>query len=211
MDERWAKGTPERAVEACFLAFRRRDAAEFVAGATSASVRALAARVELNTDSPHARDVAGPSSELTDSDAIVVVGQFLTQLPEILTKSVRCLIIGHVLESRLIDRNPDGAAMITMECRVGGATDEWITVKGDLQSYREIAGRVGGLAHVVFQLAFEFPGQGVVPIPPEPMIATTQLVNGEWRFVLDELSDVGLPGFRVLGLWVDDQSASGGA
>jgi len=90
----------------------------------------------------------------------------ITRLPEIFTDSVRCLIVGHVLES------PD-------------------------------------IALVVFRVAHEFPGKGIVPFPPEPQVATTRLVSGEWKLILDEWSDVGLPGFRGLGMWIDPVSSTG--
>jgi hypothetical protein len=60
------------------------------------------------------------------------------------------------------------------------------------------------LAQVVFRVAYEIPGRGIAPMPPEPQIATTQFVAGEWKLVLDEWADVGMPGFRNVIWWVDE-------
>ena len=62
------------------------------------------------------------------------------------------------------------------------------------------------VAHVVFRPGHEFPGDDDVPFPLEPQVATTQLVGGEWKLVLDEWSDLGLPGFRNVGFWIDPAS-----
>jgi hypothetical protein len=119
-----------------------------------------------------------------------------------LTDAVRCSIVGHVIESRVFEADhPDGRGFIWLECRVTGAADKWISVDGTLQAHREIANRVAGLAHVVCSLDFEFPGQGIVPFSPLE-IATTQLVGGEWKLILDEY-DLGLPGFRNVAFWID--------
>ncbi len=78
---------------------------------------------------------------------------------------MRCLIVGHVLES------PD-------------------------------------VARVIFRVAYAFRGKGIVPFPLEPQLAVTQVVGGEWKLILDEWSDVGLPGFRGVGFWIDPVSTT---
>ena len=168
VEEQWALGTPERAVADGFSAFRGRDVARLAAVATSASIRALAARVGSELDARDPKTPTSSTGELTDVQAASILGRLVTRLPEIFTDSVRCLIIGHVLESP-------------------------------------------GVALVVFRAAHEFPGKGIVPFPPEPQIATTQLVSGEWKLVLDEWSDVGLPGFRNAGFWIDPVSPTDAA
>ena len=168
IQEQWTPGTPERAVADGFSAFRRRDVARLAAVATSASIRALAARVGPELDARDTGTSASSTGELTDSQAASILGRVITRLPEVFTASVRCLIVGHVLES------PD-------------------------------------VALVVFRVAHEFPGKGSVPFPPEPQLATTQLISGEWKLILDEWSDVGLPGFRNLGFWINPVSTTGGA
>jgi hypothetical protein len=165
IEDQWTHGTPERVVADAFSAFRRRDVARLAAGATTASIRALAARVAPELDAGDSRAPATSTGELTDSQAASLLGRLVTRLPEIFTDSVRCIIVGHVLES------PD-------------------------------------VALVVFRVAHEFPGKAMVPFPPEAQIATTQLVSGEWTLVLDEWSDVGLPGFRNLGMWIDPVSTT---
>ena len=168
IEEQSAHGTPERAVADGFSAFRRRDVARMAAVATSASIRALAARVGPELDARDSRTPASSIGELTDSQAASILGHIVKRLPEVFTDSVRCLIVGHVLES------PD-------------------------------------VALVVFRVAHEFPGKSIVPMPPEPQVATTQLVSGEWKLTLDEWSDVGLPGFRGVGFWIDEGSTTGAA
>ena len=167
-EEQWAHGTPERAVADGFAALRHRDVARLAAVATSASIRALAARVRPELDATDPRTPGDATGELTDSEAASILGRVVARLPEIFTDSVRCLIVGHVLES------PD-------------------------------------VALVVFRAAHQFPGQDIVPFPPEAQIATAQLVGGEWKLVLDEWSDVGLPGFRSIGFWIDPVSTTGAA
>ena len=206
IEEQWPKGTPERAVADAFSAFRRRDAARLAAEATPASIRALAARVGPELDARDSRTPASSTGELTDSEAVSILGRLIARLPELFTDSVRCLIVGHVLESRLVDASPDGRGLICLDCRVTGAGGEWLSVHSDRQILRQIANRAAGVAHVVFRVAHEFPGQGLVPFPPELQIARTQLVSGEWKLVLDEWSDVGLPGFRGVGFWIDEDS-----
>jgi hypothetical protein len=170
IEEQWAHGTPDRAVADAFSALRRRDVARLAAGATSASIRALAARVGPELDARDSRTPASSTGELTDSQAASTLGRLVARLPEFFTDSVRCLIVGHVLESRLVDASP--------------------------------------VAHVVFRVAHEFPGQGIVPFPPELQIATTELIGGEWKLILDEWSDFGLPGFRGVGFWIDEGSTT---
>jgi hypothetical protein len=157
----WAHGTPERAVADAFGALRRRDGARLAAVATRASIRALAARVVPKLDPGDFRLSTGSKGELTDRQAASVLGSAIARIPEFGTDQVRCLIVGHVVES------PD-------------------------------------IAQVVFRVAYELPGQGIAPMPPEPQIATTQLVDGEWKLVLDEWADVGMPGFRNVIWWVDE-------
>jgi hypothetical protein len=168
IEEQWSHGTPERAVADGFSAVRHRDFARLAAVATGASIRSLAARVGPELDARDSRTPDQSTGELTDSRAASILARVVTRLPEIFTDSLRCLIVGHVLES------PE-------------------------------------VALVVFRAAHEFPGQGIVPFPPEPQIATTQLVSGEWKLVLDEWSDLGLPGFRNIGFWIDPVSTTGGA
>jgi hypothetical protein len=211
IEEQWARGTPERAVADVFSAFRRRDVAHLAAGATSASIRALAARVGPELDASDSRTPASSAGALTDSQVAPVLGRLVARLPEVFTDSVRCLAVGHVLESRLVDANPDGRGLICLDCRVSGADDEWLSVYGDPRIRHEIADRAAGVAHVVFRVAHQFPGQGIVPFPAELQIATTQLVGGEWKLVLDEWSDVGLPGFRGVGFWIGELSRTEGA
>jgi len=208
IDEQWPKGTPERAVADAFSAFRRRDVARLAAGATPASIRALAVRVGPELDTGDARTPASSTGDPTDSQAASLLGRVVASLPEVFTDSVRCLIVGRVLESRLVDARPDGRGLIGLDCRVTGADDEWLSIRGDRQIHRDIANAVAGVAHVVFRVAHEFPGQGIVPFPPELQVATTQLVSGEWKLVLDEWSDVGLPGFRGIGFWIDERSTT---
>jgi len=208
IDQQWAHGTPERAVADAFSAFRHRDVAQLAAVATSASIRALAARVGPDLDARDSGAPASSTSELTDSQAVSTLGRIVASLPELLTDSVRCLIVGHVLESRLVDASPDGRGLISLECRVTGADAEWLSVSCDPQVHGEIANRAADRAHVVCRLALEFPGQSIAPLSPEPEIASTQLVNGEWKLVLDEESGLGLPGFRGLGLWIDKGSGT---
>jgi hypothetical protein len=175
------------------------------AGATSASIRALAARVGREIDARDSGTPVSSTGELTDSQAASVLGRLVARIPKLFTDSVRCLVVGHVLESRLVDANPDGRGLICLDCRVTGADDEWLSVDADPQIAREIDSRAVSAAHVVFHVAFEFPGQGIVPFPPELQLATTQLVGGEWKLVLDEWSDLGLPGFRGAVFWIDEQ------
>src|SRR5262249_43647225 len=65
------------------------------------------------------------------------------------------------------------------------------------------------VAHVVFRLAYELPGSGIVPMPPEPQIATARLITGQWKLALDEWSDIGVPGFRNVIVWSDGDSTTG--
>jgi len=200
IEEQWPEGTPERAVADAFSAFRRRDVAGLAAASTPASIRALAARVGPELDARDSQTPPSSAGELTDSQ---VLERIVEHLPKLLTDAVRCSIVGHVIESRVFEADhPDGRGFIWLECRVTGAADEWISVDGTLQAHREIANRVAGLAHVVCSLDFEFPGQGIVPFSPLE-IATTQLVGGEWKLILDAQDDLGLPGFRGLGFWID--------
>jgi hypothetical protein len=166
IEEQWADGTPERALADAFSAFRRRDVARLAEVATSASLRALAARLGRELDASDSRIPARPTDELTDSQSASILGRILTRLPEILTDSVRCLIVGHVLDS------PD-------------------------------------VAYVVFRPGYEFRGHDVVPFPPEPQVATTQRVSGEWKLVLDERSDLGLPGFQGVGFFINPSPTTG--
>jgi len=199
IEEQWPKGTPERAVADAFSAFRRRDVARLAAGATPASIRALAARLLREIDTRDSQTPASSTDELTDSQAVSILGRFVARLPKGFTDSVRCHIVGHVLESRLAyDGTRDGRGFLWLECRVTGAADEWISVDGDPQAYREIANRVAGLAHVVCRLDLEFPGRDIIPLSPLEIV-TTQLVGGEWKLVMDEES-IGVPGFRGIGL-----------
>jgi hypothetical protein len=208
IEEQWPKGTPERVLADAFSAFRRRDAARLAAEATAASIRALAARVGPELDARDSRTPPSSTGGLTDSEAATILGRLIARLPDLFTDSVRCLIVGHVLDSRLVDASPDGRGLICFDCRVNGADDAWLSVHGDRQIHRELANRAAGLAHVVFRVAHEFPGRGIVPFPPELQVATTQLVGGEWKLVLDEWSDVGLPGFRGVGFWIDEGSTT---
>lgn len=205
IDGQWPEGTAERAVADAFAVFRRRDVAGLVAGATPASIRALAVRVGPELDASDSRTNASSTGRLTDSQAASILGRVVARLPELFTDSVRCLIVGHVLESRLVDASPNARGLIWLDCRVTGADDEWLSAHGDRQMHSDIANHAAGVAHVVFRIAHEFPGQGVVPFPPELQIATTQLVGGEWKLVLDEWSDFGLPGFRGVGFWIDER------
>jgi len=161
IEEQWAHGTPERAVADAFAAFRYRDGARLAATATRASIRALDRRVAPAPDTGDSRPRPGSTGELTDSEAAAMLGHALARVPEFGTDRVRCLIVGHVLDS------PD-------------------------------------VAQVVIRVAYEVPGQGIAPMPPEPQIATTQLIDGEWKLVLDEWADVGMPGFRNVIWWVDE-------
>ena len=208
IEEQWPNGTPERAVADAFSAFRCRDVARLVAGATPASIRAVAARVGPDLDARDSRTPTVSTGELTDSQAASILTRLVARVPEFFTDSVRCQIVGHVLESRLVDASPDGRGLICLDCRVTGAGDESLSVHGDRQIQAEIANRAAGISHVVFRVAHEFPGQGIVPFPPELQIATTQLFNGEWKLILDEWSDVGLPGFRGVGFWIDEGSTT---
>ncbi|MGH7621781.1 MAG: hypothetical protein ACREMU_05535, partial [Gemmatimonadaceae bacterium] len=63
-------------------------------------------------------------------------------------------------------------------------------------------------AHVVFRVAYELPDRSTVPMPPEPQIATALLVDGGWKLVLDEWSQVGMPGLRNM-MWTSEQAAPG--
>lgn len=203
IEEEWPNGTPERAVADAFSAFRRRDIEGMAAVSTAASIRALAARVGPKLDASDSRTTASSTGELTDSQAVSILDNVVAPLPKFFTDAVRCTIVGHVLESRIFEADhPDGRGFIWLECRVTGAADEWISVDGTLQAHREIANHVAGLAHVVCSLDFAFPGQDVVSFSPLE-IATTQLVDGEWKLILDAEDDLGLPGFRGLGLCIN--------
>jgi hypothetical protein len=208
IEEQWPKGTPERAVADAFSAFRRRDFARLATAATPASIRALAARVGPELDATDFRAPAGSTPEPSDSQAASILEGIVARLPVVFTDSVRCLIVGRVLESRPIGASPDGSGLICVDCRVSGAEDKWLSVDVDRQTQREIANRADGVAHVVFHVAWDLPGHGVVPFPPELQIATTQLISGEWKLLLDERSDVGLPGFRCVGFWIDESSTT---
>jgi hypothetical protein len=202
IEEQWPNGTPERAVAEAFLAFRRRDTAGMAAASTAASVRALAARVQ-RLDARDSQTPASSTEELTDSQAVSILDREVLQVPKLITDAARCHIVGHVIESRVFEADhPDARGFIWLECRVTGAADEWISVDGTLPAHREIADRVPGLAHVVCRLDFEFPGQDSVEVSPLE-IATTQLIGGEWKLILDEWADVGLPGFRNIVFWID--------
>lgn len=144
---------------------------------------------------------------LSDAPAMSVLDDLIARLPEIFTDSVRCLVVGHVLESRLVDGRPDGTGLFAFECRIAGAGDEWLLVHGDQRIDLDIADPAVEAAYVVFRAAFELPGQGVVPLPTELQIATTRRVGGEWRLNLDEESDIGLPGFRGVGFWIDRKAS----
>jgi hypothetical protein len=208
IEEQWPKGTPERAVSDAFSAFRCRDVARLIAVATPASIRALAARVGPELEASDSRGPTSSTGDLTDSEAASILERIVARFPEFFADKVRCTIVGHVLESRLAyDATRDGRGFIWLECRVTGAADEWISVDGDLQAHREIANRVAGLAHVVCSLDLEFPGQDITPLSPLE-IATTQLVGGEWKLILDAESEPGLPGFRGLGFWIDPVSTT---
>jgi hypothetical protein len=60
------------------------------------------------------------------------------------------------------------------------------------------------VAHVVFHPGYQVPGKDIVPMKPEPQIATTQLVDGEWKLVLDVEAELGMPGFRDVIWWTDE-------
>ena len=153
IEEQWAHGTPERAVADAFSALRHRDAARLAAKATPTSILALAARVGPELDARDPRTPASSIGELADSEAASFLGRLIARLPELFTDSVRCLIVGHVLESRLVDASPDGRGLICLDCRVTGGGDEWLSVHGDRRMHREIANRAAGVAHVVFRVA----------------------------------------------------------
>lgn len=201
-----AHGTPERAVADAFSAFRRRDVARLAAAATNASIRALAARVGPELDAGDTETPADSTRELTDSQAASILGRLVAQLPERFTDSVTCLILGHVLESRLVVATPDGRGLIPLDCRVTSGDTDWLTVYADPQIGPGTSDHAAGVAHVVFRVAYELPGQGIVPFPPEFQIATTRVVSGKWKLALDEWSAVGLPGFRGVGIWIDEAS-----
>jgi hypothetical protein len=204
IQEQWAHGSPEAAVADAFAAFRHRDVAGLIARATSASIRAVAFRVRPELDRTDSSTPAGGPDELSDGQAVSILGRLVARLPERFTDSVRCLIVGHVLESRHDATSPDGRGLIRLDCRVTGSDDAWLPVYADPKTQREIVTRAADVAHVVFRVAHEFPGAGTLPFPPEMQIATTQLASGEWKLVLDEWSDVGLPGFRGVGSWIDE-------
>lgn len=60
-------------------------------------------------------------AELTVGQPASMLGRVVTRLPEIFTDSVRCLIVGRVLESRLADDRPDGRGLIGLDCRAATA------------------------------------------------------------------------------------------
>ena len=80
--------------------------------------------------------------------------------------------------------------------------------KGTARPPEVFTDSVNGVAHVGFHVTWDLPGHGVVPFPPELQIATTQFVGGEWKLLLDEWSDLGLPGFRDVGFWIDESSTT---
>ena len=132
------------------------------------------------------------------------VPRLVARLPKRFTDSVRCVIVGHVTESRSEVARRDAGGLIRFECRVTGTEGEWLSVYGDPQIGREVTSHAAGVAHVVFRVAYELPGQDIVAFPPELQIASTQLVGNEWKLVLDEWSDVGLPGFRGIVYWTGE-------
>src|SRR5689334_19891059 len=79
------------------------------------------------------RDVARLTAAVMPSQASIV-GRVIGSLPEVFTESVRCLVVGRVLESRLVDTSPDGRGLIHLECRIAGADDEWVSVDGSAGS-----------------------------------------------------------------------------
>jgi hypothetical protein len=208
IDEQWREGSPERAVADAFSAFQRRDLARLAAVATPASIRAVAGRVGSELGADGSRPTAGAKSEITTSDAALTLRGVMERLPELFTDTVRCVIVGRVLESRLVDANADGRGLIVLDCRIAGTEEEWLPVKCDPRVQREIVDHDPGVAHVAFRAARDLPDRGVVPFPPELQMATVQLIDGEWKLVLDEWSDVGLPGFRGIGFWVDEHAAT---
>jgi len=207
IEEQWPTGTPERAMVDAFSAFRHRDVAGLAAVSTPASIRALAARVGRMLDARDSQTPPSSTGELTISQAVSVLDRIVAPLPKFFTDGVRWVIVGRVLESRVFEPSPDARGFVRLECRVTGAADQWISVDGDLRAHQEIANRVAGLAHVVCGLDVESPDMGIVPLSPLE-IATTQLVSGEWKLILDEESELGLPGFRGLGLWIDPVSTT---
>lgn len=207
-DEQWREGSPERVVADAFSAFRRRDLARLAAVVTPSSIRALAARIDSELDANGPRPLAGTESDVSTSDAALSLGRVLERLPESFTNTIQCAIIGHVLESRIVDVNPDGRGLITVDCRIEGTEDEWLSVKCEPRVGRETINRDPRFAQVAFRVVRDLPGHGVVPFPPEPQMATAQLIDGEWKLVLDEWSDIGLPGFRGIGFWVDERAAT---
>ena len=67
-----------------------------------------------------------------------------------------------------------------------------------------------GTAHVVFRLGHTTSDKTSTSILPDLQIATVQLVDGEWKLVLDELSHAGIPGLRNW-VWTREDPTRGGA
>lgn len=204
-EQEWAPGTPERAVADAFDAFRRRDVARFARMATNASLRVTAARIGRDLGEVDSANQAAAPEEMSDSRAEAILGRVMALLPVHFTDMVRCLIVGRVLEARIVDfdQNRDGRGMFWFECRVTDAEDAWIGADSPWRIDDASQAGAEHVAHVVFHAAFDFPDKGVVPFPFERQIATTRLVDGEWKLVLDEHSVLGLPGYRGMGFWMD--------
>ena len=204
-EQEWAPGTPERAVVDAFDAFRRRDVARFARMATSASLRAVAVRTERDLAEADSSAQATATEEMTDRRAESILGRAMPVLPEHFTEMVTCLIVGRVIESRIFewDQGRDGRGMFWFECRVTDAPDEWVGADSPWHLDGAVAPGADATAYVVFHAALDLPDKGVAPIPPDRQIATTQLVDGEWKLVLDEHSVLGLPGFQGMGFWID--------